>query len=466
MSTECIVSDLYSANGFAVIGTQLEHEMTVESIIKKMNQETAEREQEQKKKDQQEAYAKVLEKGFDSVPTSSTHNIFMSYGEREPIMVATMDNPRKAIAYSYTLSDFNYTNVDATYGLPATFNMTEITRKITPSINTTIKGTRYTSWDKLKKVNIQTNEDETYTESTLFTRNETATLLPLDVLTLYNTKIAISFYVVEVYNITNNRIVYNDGCEVTAENGIVLGGNYNNDAPITYNDTNSTYMSTAKDTHGNVYVLKKNTTLSNVIKYLHVDSDNEPASIEPTNMSEATGKYNDNPNYECGEREFILEKPIESYVVKKERKAGNIPKNTGNSLCAFSCYIRGFLIFNTNTIESEAATDNCNATAIWIDTPVLFKVEKSDSGDVNDPFAYKISIGNMITTTDNAKLGSLKIKLNKFDVNSDNDNKNDSEIAYLPIESGFYKKNFIDDSTTEASITGVNFRINTISKYY
>ena len=455
MSTECIVSDLYSANGFAVIGTQLEHEMTVETIIKKMNQETAEREQEQKKKDQQEAYAKVLEKGFDSVPTSSTHNMFMSYGEREPIMVAIMDTPRKAIAYSYTLSDLDYRNVGDTYGLPTTFNMTEITRKITPSINTTIKGTRYTSWDDL-----------TYTDGTLFTRNETATLLPLDVLTLYNTKVAISFYVVEVYNKTNNRIVYNDGCEVTAENGIVLGGNYNSDAPITYNDTNSTYMSTAKDTHGNVYVLKKNTMLSNVIKYLHVDSDNEPASIEPTNMSEATGKYNDNPNYECGEREFILEKPIESYVVKKESKANNIPDKTGNSLCAFSCYIRGFLIFNTNTIDSSVTTDNCNATAIWIDTPVLFKVEKSDSGDINDPFAYKISIGNMITTTDNAKLGSLKIKLNNFNVNYDNDSKNDSEIAYLPIESGFYKKNFIDDSTTEAAITNVNFRINTISNYY
>ena len=353
-------------------------------------------------------------------------NGFYATGENVAI------TPHKdVVAPSTVLNEFTYSSLsESDYAAAGTALSGMITTNLFNPINITIGEARYTTLTDL------TVSGETYKDTTTYNRGSSsssgATLLPMDLITLSNTTVDIGLLVVEVYDTT---FKLNDRCEVTFTGTVdTLGGNSYSDAPLNFNFDSGEVVATAKDTNGNVYSIKSGYKIGQFVDYLEDDV------LPPTNMSEYTTS-NPNPNYNCGKKEIILEKPVESSVYRPIKHTSNIP-DKGTALCAFSCYVKGFLIFNTNTKDNS---DQYHTNMIWLEVPILVNVTKEDS-------KYKVTIGELITTSESADNGSIKINVNAFGENS---------IAYLPTESNFYKNNF-----SNVVHNNMTFAIQSLCKYY
>lgn len=429
MSSELVTLNIYKQNGFGVIGSQLDDENSIANIVSRTIAENKRKEEEQLKEKQREAMAKMA---FKSFPTSSVANLmpingFYSNGENVTI------TPHKAdITPSPTLNEFDYKSLSTSeYSAAGTALSNMITTSLFNPINITIGEERYTTLTDL------TVQGKTYKDTTMYNRgsasSSAATLLPMDLITLSNTTVDIGLLVVEVYNTT---FKLNDRCEVTlTTNPDTLGGNSYSDAPLNFKFDNGEVVATAKDTNGNVYSIKSGYTIGQFVDYLEDDV------LPPTNMSEYTTS-NPNPNYECGKKEIVLEKPVESSVYRPVKHTSNIPTE-GNALCAFSCYVKGFLIFNTNTKDNS---DQYHTNMIWLEVPILVNVTKEDN-------KYKVAIGELITTSVSAENGSIAVNVNAFGENS---------IAYLPTESLFYESNF-GSNVVHSDMT---LAIQSLCKYY
>ena len=432
MSSELVTLNIYKQNGFGVIGSQLDDENSIANIVSRTIAENKRKEEEQLKEKQREAMAKMA---FKSFPTSSMTNLLPIsgfYATGENVKIA----PHKAgITPSATLNGFDYTSIsDSDYAAAGTTLSNMITTNLFNPINITIGANRYTTLADLAV------EGTTYKDTTKYNRGSAsssgAILLPMDLITLSNTTVDIGLLVVEVYDTT---FKLNDRCEVTFTGTVdttvdTLGGNDYSDAPLNFNFDSGEVVATAKDTNGNVYSVKSGYKIGQFVDYLEDDV------LPPINMSEYTTS-SANPNYECGKKEIVLEKPVESSVYRPVKHTSNIP-DKGTALCAFSCYVKGFLIFNTNTKDNN---DQYHTNMIWLEVPILVNVTKEDS-------KYKVTIGELITTSESADNGSIKINVNAFGENS---------IAYLPTESNFYKNNF-----SNVVHNNMTFAIQSLCKYY
>lgn len=433
MSSELVTLNIYNQNGFGIIGSQLENENSVENIIKRVNEENRKKDEERKRLKKQEAIKNLK---YVSVPTSSKNNLLKSNGFYESGDKATVCAPRLAITPSTKLDDFDYSSVlNSDDYVSAGTSLTDLFTEsgLLSSINITIGENRYTTLSDLVV------ESQIYNNTTSYTRggNSGATLLPMDVLTMSNAKIDIALFVVEVYD-SNMKLC--DKCEITLPNGEVVGGNYNADVPVDFDFENAEILSTAKDTNGNVYTLKEGWKLGQVSKFLTSNM------LEPTNISTYSSSQKD-PNYESGNRGLVLEKPIESNVYKVQRHTSNIPAVSTGNLKAFTCYVKGFLVFNTNTKSDSPVDDPYHANMIWLEVPTQVNIAISDN-------KYTVNIGEIIDTSSAAVNNSITLQTKKF---------GETAIAYLPTDSDFYKNNFPD---TSYDITGVTVSIHSLSKYY
>ena len=431
MSSELVTLNIYKQNGFGVIGSQLDDENSIANIVSRTIAENKRKEEEQLKEKQREAMAKMA---FKSFPTSSMTNLlpingFYSTGENVAI------TPHKAeITPSTTLNEFTYRSLSASdYAAAGTTLFNMITQNLFNPINITIGEARYTKLDDLAV------QGKTYKDTTMYNRGSSsssgATLLPMDLITLSNTTVDIGLLVVEVYDTT---FKLNDRCEVTFTGTVdTLGGNSYSDAPLNFKFDSGEVVATAKDTNGNVYSIKSGYKIGQFVDYLEDDV------LQPTNMSEYTTSKA-NPNYQCDKKEIVLEKPVESSVYRPIKHTSNVPTE-GNALCAFSCYVKGFLIFNTNTNTGET-NDQYHTNMIWLEVPILVNVTKEDD-------KYKVAIGELITTSVSANNGSIAVNVNAFGENS---------IAYLPTESDFYKNNF----GSNVVHSGMTLAIQSLCKYY
>lgn len=442
MASELITLDVYNQNGFGVIGTQLEGEFSIGNIITKREEKRRKAEEQAEEQRKKEAFANIK---FKSVPTSSDRQLLsgdMYQSDNDVKIVA----PRLDSNLSYALSDFDYSTAlsSADYVAAGTSLASLVlaspggtaSSEILKGINITINETAITEFSKLV-VN-----SAVYVNTTGYTRSEAnkATLLPMDVLTLSGEKVDIGLVVVEVYSKTeNNSLKLEETCEITLKNDLVLGGNYNSDTPTTLEEE---VLSTACDTKGNVYVVKRGVEKRTITDFL------TNKVLEPTNVSTYLGENpNRNPSFKASSDGIIMEKPIESNVYMAPKHKVNLPvapDGTG-ALCGFECYVKGFLVFNTNTVTGSLY----NTNMVWLEVPTLVSVTKTAGADT-----YTVKIGEIITSGATAAAnGSMSISTVGFGLDV---------VAYLPTESGFYENNF----KTSLTIEGATLSIQSLAKYF
>ena len=291
-----------------------------------------------------------------------------------------------------------------------------------------------------------------YEDTTTYKRDNTlATILPLDILRFSNTKLDLALYSVEIYQKDDNySLKLIDSSKLNT-----LGNNYfnDNDKPEDNAELDQdNILSTTRDDEGNVYVIKQNIQLEQIDQFLNRLNDNSYDILIPTNKSEYAGI-----NSDSGTSNWEITKPIESndyYIKSINKKHGtendsqirNLPINDSSisTLSTFECYIRGFLIFNTN---DKSNTSNYYTTCIWLDTPTLFKIEKENN-------KYKIKIGNFIEANQSVSGDNYDIKFIKL---------NDIQLlsTQLPYKSTFYNTNFNDNT-----LNGFTFTIESLAKYW
>lgn len=440
MASELITLDVYNQNGFGVIGTQLEGEFSIGNIIASREEKRRKAEEKAEEDRKKKAFANIK---FKSVPTSSERRLLSgdTYQSEKKVDIV---KPRSAINASYKLNDFQYSSAfdSSDYSAAGTTlsNLvisTSGTSDILSGINITVKGTNITALTDL------VDTDKVYVNTTTYQRTTAnkATLLPMDLLTLSNAKADIGLLVAEVYTKqANGNFKLEDNCEITLGNEHVLGGNYNKDYPKEIVGSGEK-MSTARDNNGNVYVIKEDVDFGKIADFL---TDN---MIEPTNVSKADGKNpNRDPNFQSV-NDIVLEKPTESGMYVSKKHTTNLPEPPSGTgvLCGFECYVKGFLIFNTNTASVD---DSFHANMVWLEVPTLVSVTKT-----TDAETYTVKIGEIIASeTTAAANGSLKISTVKFN----------DVVAYLPTESDFYEKNF----ETKMEMTNTTLYIQSLSKYY
>lgn len=350
------------------------------------------------------------------------------------------------------VSNYNYST--STSYLSLGTNITTLTKGITEGINL-----------KFPTVTLTLLDDVSYVETTNYARGSNgATLLPLDVVNLHSGCIDIGLYCVEIYkkrSTTFNDLVRVDACEIKAA-GKTLGGDYYTPGSGTENkdefDENVEMMSIAKDTCGNCYVIKKDIVLDDVEDYLTV-TDGKFNKIDPTNQSKWYG-YNSQNNSSW---QMKLSPTFESRLGSDESGTSTrvIPNNTGTSLCAFECYVRGFLFMNQNSKTTGGDIDNDapHANFIWIDAPILFSITKGSDNK------YQIKIGDLIDTEPVAydPVSDTKVLFTAKLNNPISDDIVGNNVK-LPINSGFFTSNFI--KTENKKFEGVKITISSLSNYW
>lgn len=373
-----------------------------------------------------------------------------------------------------SLPDYNYTSTLSEVASLGTEIPSLTTRLATgDQINVKIGNYVFTKFDDVVV------SDKVYLDTTLYGRTNGATLLPLDVLNVYSDKVDIGIYCAEVYkNKDDTGITKVDGAEIKVGSK-VFGGDYSfkktedvnptdiddnvtvdaNGKEVVINEEDEPIMSTAQDTCGNCYVIRKNVLRSDVAHCLVQPTATTYKCIAPSNMSQFNGYNASNP----ANWKMVITPPKESYVKKdsylKEHSLTYeriIPASNETDLCAFDCYVTGFLFLNASSKPDGGEIDQNkpHCSLIWLENPTLIKITK-----VSDN--YSITIGDIIETT------------TTFTKNSDGDvtggeielttGTNSEKI--LPVSSDFVKNNFSSNGTVN-KIGNCTIKIMSLAKYW
>ena len=368
------------------------------------------------------------------------------------------------------LNGYDYMSLNDPKFYASKVNITDLTMRISndsaKQINVSItngEGTStYTTFDGLKVGN--DGEQIIYTDTTNYTRGENATLLPLDVINLYNDHVDIGIYCAEIYKSENSLLKRIDGAEIITKIGennyLVNGGNYNPDDETKMDDKLPVYMSVVKDTCGNCYVVKNEVKLEAIERYLVKDSN---STIAPTNMSCYLGPNSSRPN----DWEVVPTSPIESYPTEKaKRLRTELPDENGAELSSFECFVRGYLFFNSN--EKQTGNENEDGkphfTAIWLETPTLFSVTKYKDSENNWKRCIKIgdfikAEGNITDSTDSTDSTSTK-----YDLYCNKVAEGREINSCLPLESDFYHINFGTENLKK--LQNVEIKIQSLAKWF
>ena len=358
---------------------------------------------------------------------------------------------------SKSVASYDY-STNSTDSISLGEGITTLTSGITERINLKLPTTTLTSLGS-------------YTSTTNYTRGSNgATLLPLDVVNLHSGCIDIGLYCVEIYkkrSTTLDDLVRVDACEIKAA-GKTLGGDYYTPESGTNNDEfdeTVEMMSIAKDTCGNCYVIKKDVILDDIDDYLNV-KDEKFVKIDPTNQSKWYGYNSQNNSNWKMELSPTFESRLRSEESSPSTRIIPVQPTTGEGeLCAFECYVRGFLFMNQNSKTTGGDIDNDapHANFIWIDAPILFSITKSTDNK------YQIKIGDLIETDSVAydPVSSDKVLFTaelKNPISSDIVGNN----VKLPINSGFFTSNFIKTKpgTETKKFTGVEITISSLDNYW
>lgn len=242
---------------------------------------------------------------------------------------------------------------------------------------------------------LQFNEPDSFNE-----------LKPLDIIQFNNNNVDIGLFIIDIYNSDLNLI---DSCSLKLlkySKSYINDDNDENSYMEVGNDINlddngeeipgqvDVKISTVKDTYGNVYKIKENTTLSQIDEYL-----NEENVLFPSNQSKSLNEiYINHGNY-----------------------------NEINETNEINNYIKGFLLFNSYSIndDNKPNLNEPHLTMIWLNQPILFNYNKLEN---------TIKIGNFFNYY--GKESKLKFTNDLSD--------NDLNQLCLPINSDFYKNNFKD----------------------
>lgn len=362
-------------------------------------------------------------------------------------------------------------------------------KNLIKSINININGRNYKSFKDLLV------KDTLYINSTDYYRDDDINLLPLDIINLYNDKIDIALYCIEIYNLNDkNSINFKDACKIELYNDIQLGRNINNDNsefikiknkrkededdgeggddgnnPIddqgnddgdeeNIPDYTIVVLESCKDCFGNCYNIKKDIKVEDLKDFIK----EQGVAIEYETVK-------------CGDdflkaffpsngsiQSHSLCKPIMTFESKlnennSDKKIPFIPNESKD--IHFKAYIKGFLIFNTvsislsdKSIKESLPKDNYHTNMLWLNKPTLVKFDKVGN-------KYSIEI-NEILITDENDLNNLTVKLNHLDENKENDLLINS--LEIPIRSEFYNKNF----NSSKDLKGFKLEIQSISKYW
>lgn len=171
-----------------------------------------------------------------------------------------------------------------------------------------------------------------------------------------------------------NEVMTKDGNGVQTVQSKIKTGILEKPSPTVLYEDGTDVLSTAKDTNGNVYVVKKDKIVSDVTTFLQTvtktgDTSYETLDIlEPTNMSKSTGQINANPNYENrfknNHLEFSSRYGADMLTVPHPSASGDVvlpdsfpsvdqDANTQNTIKTFDCYVKGyFFVYRVGVKES------------------------------------------------------------------------------------------------------------------
>lgn len=286
-------------------------------------------------------------------------------------------------------------------------------------------------------------KDFKYINTSSYERDNQKTLLPLDFIQFHNDKIDLGIFCVEVHD-TNFNIVSSCPLKIYSDNNIdyveVGDSLYNDDDDDESDDDDDDgklRMSTVKDTNGNVYCIKADISIEDVMEYIKKEN-----YIEPTNLSKYSHYNSNNSDYEYVNKVFNSNEKV------PKKKEINKPIPSENTFSSFKCYIKGFFVTNyfspsiTNINQPDPEMYHTNM--VWLNQLTLVNFIS------NNNHIDKIQIGDFITVTYDSITKDYKLSINGL---------GDEKCAYscLPISSIFMKQNLF---------TGIEYSILSIENYF
>lgn len=316
------------------------------------------------------------------------------------------DYSQHVMTHLKPLTKFDYKNCNSDLYQSLGTKMGDfILANLVKSLSLTLDWTRLTEPTELNYIN-----------TTNYIRDNKSNILPMDVLTFSNGVLDISIWCIQTYSDNSGSIKPVQSCEVTLNNNIQLGRDYNKSTPLPngyskcdktepipdFNepDTNTTVLSTVKDVFGITYTFVSGKTIGYVIPYINGDLN---SGFQPTNASKLSRgiSYDKDGN-------MIIEQspPIECDLYKRKEIKIDIPKrNEKETYNNFDTYIRGFLIINACDKDN---IDNVHFNMIWLSNPTLFQYNKNRQ-------TFEINIGYLIKAVpDNKNIGKYCIRFNKI----------------------------------------------------
>ena len=297
----------------------------------------------------------------------------------------------------------------------------------------------------LKNSTLTSLKNLDYINTSKYGRDNNNTLLPLDFIQFHNNDLDLGIFCIEVYN-TNLEIVEscplkisdNDGNSIEVGDSLIDDENddNNDDNNDDDDDEKNSYLSTVKDTNGNVYTIKSRVRLNDIKDYLEVNNKIYK-KIEPTNLSKFSHLNSNNTGYTEVNNAFN-----ERLNKIKVKNSFHLPNKDNDSFCSFKCYIKGFFVSNwystkKNGEEIVEDTDEYHTNMIWLEQLTLVEVTAS-----NDKTRIEqIKIGDFINVTYNDQNNdqnnnyNLYVK-NIYKTNTEAESEAES-YSCLPVKSNF-----------------------------
>lgn len=213
-----------------------------------------------------------------------------------------------------------------------------------------------------------TLSNKTYIESNRYKRTDSFSLFPTELVKFSTATFDVGLLCSEIYD---KDLKLNIALQVdikdSSENVIHLGESFVNH---TTDDSSSSgddskdgtpsmdiNMSSVKDSSGNVYILKKGVSLSQVNEYLNESTNGE---LEPTNKS----------------KQITDENEVQDWPTVVINNTTDI---TTDYDCNFTCYVKGFLIFSSY-IGGSVENRDYGITMIWLNQPTMVKMVTTTVG--------------------------------------------------------------------------------------
>ena len=255
-----------------------------------------------------------------------------------------------------------------------------------------------------------------------------------------------------------NEVMTKDDNDVQTVQSKIKTGILEKPSPTVLYEGGTDVLSTAKDTNGNVYVVKKNKTVSDVTTFLQTvtkpgDTPYETLDIlEPTNMSESTGQINTNPNYENrfknNRLEFSSRYGADMLTVPHPSASGDVVlpdsfpsednvEGTKDNIKTFDCYVKGYFFVYRVGVK-EGVTPSVTSLSDSITQTYSFEMNEYSHMQCEVKTDYVILKTDWFTANIPTSTGAdNKLYLNKY---------NSNITAPFCATGGFFTTNCTDDN--------------------